>query len=73
MAFNGHRRDDETTDEDETPTKQPRSVKEMSAPLRSEPNEAAAPAGRAPSHRRTSNSTARQRSDSVKKARPRRC
>lgn len=69
MAFNGHQRDDETTDEDETPTKQPRS-----GYFRNEPNnEAAAAATRATSDRRTSNSTARHRSDSVKKTRPRRC
>lgn len=74
MAFNGHQRDDETTDEDETPTKQPRSAKEMPGYFRNEPNnEAAAPAGRATNDRRTSNSTARHRSDSVKKTRPRRC
>ncbi|XP_031733281.1 pantothenate kinase 2, mitochondrial isoform X2 [Anarrhichthys ocellatus] len=64
MAFNGHQREDENIDEDETPTKQPRSDKEMPD------NEAAAPAGRDTSDRRTSNSTARLRSDSVKKTRP---
>lgn len=72
MAFNGHQRDDETTDEDETPTKHPRSAKEMPGCFRSDPNnEAAAAAERATFDRRTSNSTARIRSDSVKKTRPR--
>nr|XP_020513311.1 pantothenate kinase 3-like isoform X2 [Labrus bergylta] len=64
MAFNGHQRDDEGIDEDETPTKQPRSDKEKPS------DEASASAGRAASDRRTSNSTARLRSDSVKKTRP---
>lgn len=74
MAFNGHQRDDDTVEEDETPTKQPRSNKEMPGCVRNEPNnEAAAPAGRAASERRTSNSTTRHRKDSVKKTRPRRC
>lgn len=75
MALNGHQRnDDDTIDEDETPTKQPRSNKEMPGYFRNEPsNEAAAPAGRAPADRRTSNSTTRLRKDSVKKTRPRRC
>ncbi|KAG7234610.1 hypothetical protein INR49_002239 [Caranx melampygus] len=71
MALNGHQRDDDTIDEDETPTKQPRSDKEMPGYFRNEPNnEAAAPAGRAPADRRTSNSTTRHRTDSVKKTRP---
>ncbi|XP_023148134.1 pantothenate kinase 2, mitochondrial isoform X2 [Amphiprion ocellaris] len=71
MAFNGHQRDDDTVDEDETPTKQPRSNKEMPGYFRSEPgSEAAAPAGRATPDRRSSNATARHRSDSVKKTRP---
>ncbi|XP_024123214.1 pantothenate kinase 2, mitochondrial isoform X1 [Oryzias melastigma] len=65
MAFNGHQLDD-TADEDETPSKQPRS-----GCFRQEPqSEDAAPAGRATSERRTSNSTARHRKDSVKKTRP---
>ncbi|GLD47653.1 pantothenate kinase 3-like protein [Lates japonicus] len=71
MALNGHQRDDETIDEDETPTKQPRSNKEMPGYFRNEPSgEAAAPAGRATSDRRSSNATTRHRSDSVKKTRP---
>ncbi|KAK1894591.1 Pantothenate kinase 2 mitochondrial [Dissostichus eleginoides] len=71
MASNGHQRDDESIDEDETPTKQPRSDREMPGCFRNEPdNEAASPAGRATSQRQTSNSTARLRSDSVKKTRP---
>ncbi|XP_041827540.1 pantothenate kinase 2, mitochondrial isoform X2 [Melanotaenia boesemani] len=71
MAFNGHQRDDDTVDEDETPTKQPRSNKEMPGYFRNDPqNEAGASAGRATSERRTSNSTARHRKDSVKKTRP---
>ncbi|XP_069016852.1 pantothenate kinase 2, mitochondrial isoform X2 [Embiotoca jacksoni] len=71
MAFNGHQRDDDTIDEDETPSKQPRSNKEMPGCFRNEPgDEAAAPAGRSASDRGTSNSTARHRSDSVKKTRP---
>ncbi|XP_029983215.1 pantothenate kinase 2, mitochondrial isoform X2 [Sphaeramia orbicularis] len=71
MAFNGHQRDDDIIDEDETPTKQPRSSKEMPGLCRNEPNnEAAAPAGRATTDRRTSNSTARHRKDSLKKSRP---
>ena len=75
MALNGHQHDDDTVDEDETPTKQPRSGDEVPAGyFRNEPNnEAATTAGRAASDRRTSNSTARQRTDSVKKTRPRRC
>nr|XP_020459875.1 pantothenate kinase 3-like isoform X1 [Monopterus albus] len=71
MAFNGHGNDDDTTDNDETPTKQPRSSKEMSGYFRVEPNkEAAAPAGRATSDRQMPSSTARRRSDSVRKTRP---
>lgn len=65
MAYNGHQRDDEST-EDETPTKQPR----PDAPEVPN-NEASASAGRAASDRPTSNSTPRQRIDSVKKTRPR--
>ncbi|XP_033967229.1 pantothenate kinase 2, mitochondrial isoform X2 [Gymnodraco acuticeps] len=71
MASNGHQGDDESIDEGETPTKQPRSDREMPGCFRNEPdNEAASPAGRATSQRQTSNSTARLRSDSVKKTRP---
>ncbi|XP_034015916.1 pantothenate kinase 2, mitochondrial [Thalassophryne amazonica] len=72
MAFNGHQLDNETTDEDETPTKQPRSAaKEMPGCLRNQPNnEAAAPAARATSERRTSSSTLRHRIDSFRKSRP---
>lgn len=72
MAFNGHQRDDDdTVDEDETPSKQPRSNKEMPGCFRNEPGgETAAAAGRATPDRRSSNSTARHRSDSVKKTRP---
>ncbi|XP_035465575.1 pantothenate kinase 2, mitochondrial [Scophthalmus maximus] len=76
MAHNGHQRggdDDDAIDgDDETPTKQPRSDDELPASCRrSEPDgEAAAAGGRAPSDGRTSNSTARRRSDSVKKTRP---
>ncbi|XP_038584193.1 pantothenate kinase 2, mitochondrial isoform X2 [Micropterus salmoides] len=71
MSFNGHQRDDERIDGDETPTKQPRSNKEMPDCFSSEPNnEASASAGGATPDRRTSNSTARQRHDSVKKTRP---
>lgn len=74
MAFNGHQREDEGIDEDETPTKQPRSEKEMPGCFKTEPhNEASASAGRSTSERRTSNSTMRHRADSVKKTRPRRC
>ncbi|XP_068436947.1 pantothenate kinase 2, mitochondrial isoform X2 [Clinocottus analis] len=61
MAFNGHQREDENIDEDETPTKQPRNEPD---------NEAAASAGRDASDRRSANSTLRHRSDSVKKTRP---
>lgn len=61
MAFNGHQREDENIDEDETPTKQPRNEPD---------DEAAAPAARDASDRRSSNSTPRHRSDSVKKTRP---
>ncbi|XP_071354460.1 pantothenate kinase 2, mitochondrial isoform X2 [Trachinotus anak] len=71
MALNGHQCDDDTIDEDETPTKQPRSNKEMPGYFRNESNnEAASPAGRATSDRRTSNSTTRHRIDSLKKTRP---
>ncbi len=74
MAFNGHQRDDESIDEDETPTKQPRSNKEMPGYFSNEPNnEASSSAGRSTADRRTANSTARQRVDSVKKTRPRKC
>lgn len=73
MAFNGHQRDDESIDEDETPTKQLRSNKEMPGYFSEESNnEAAASADRTASDR-TSSSTARHRVDSVKKTRPRRC
>ncbi|KAK7904128.1 hypothetical protein WMY93_016735 [Mugilogobius chulae] len=70
MAFNGHHRDDDIIDEDETPKKLPRSSKEMLPGVyRSDPRtEAAAAPG--PSERRTSSATARLRSDSVKKSRP---
>ncbi|XP_028250878.1 pantothenate kinase 2, mitochondrial isoform X2 [Parambassis ranga] len=73
MAFNGHQReDDNSIDEDETPSKQLRSNNETPpGHFRNEPNnEAAAPAGRATSDRRTSNSTTRHRHDSMKKTRP---
>ncbi|CAG5866843.1 unnamed protein product [Menidia menidia] len=71
MAFNGHQRDGDTVDEDETPSKQPRSNKEMPGHFRNDPkNEASAPAGKATPERRTSNSTTRHRKDSVKKTRP---
>ncbi|XP_037341802.2 pantothenate kinase 2, mitochondrial isoform X2 [Pungitius pungitius] len=71
MSFNGHKREDENIGEDETPTKQPRSDMEMPSCLRNDPdNEAASSAGRDTSDRRTSNATARHRSDSVKKTRP---
>ena len=75
MAFNGHQRgDDDAVDEDETPSKQPRSNKEMPDYFRNEPkSDAAAAAGRATAERRTSNSTARHRKDSGKKTRPRTC
>lgn len=73
MAFNGHQRDDESIDEDETPTKQPRSNKEMPSYPGDQPNnEASASAGRTASDR-TAGSTRRHRVDSVKKTRPRRC
>lgn len=73
MAFNGHQRDDDDIiDEDETPSKQPRSEKEMPGYFRNEPNnETATTAGSATSERRTSHSATRQRHDSVKKMRPR--
>lgn len=71
MAHNGLQHDDATVDEDETPTKLPRSSSEMPADLREEPEpEPAAAAGKSTSDRRTSNSTARHRKDSVKKTRP---
>ncbi|XP_047467713.1 pantothenate kinase 2, mitochondrial isoform X2 [Mugil cephalus] len=71
MAFNGHQCEDGSVDEDETPSKQPRSDKEMPGYFRNEPNnEAAAPAGRAAADRRSSNATSRHRKDSVKKTRP---
>ncbi|XP_013765131.1 pantothenate kinase 2, mitochondrial [Pundamilia nyererei] len=56
MAFNGHQRDDDDIiDENETPSKQPRSDKEMPVHFRNEPNsESATTAGRATSDRRTS-------------------
>ncbi|CAB1457577.1 unnamed protein product [Pleuronectes platessa] len=74
MAHNGLQREDATVDEDETPTKQPRSSAEMPGDLRDEPgSSAAAAAGGAAPDRRASNSTARLRSDSIKKTRPRRC
>lgn len=78
MAFNGHQHDAETIDDDDsqdgTPTKQPRSGTEGPAYWRAEPNdEAVGSAGRAAAAAggRTSSSRARQRSDSVKKTRPR--
>lgn len=72
MAFNGHQRDDDDIiDENETPSKQPRSDKEMPVHFRNEPNsESATTAGRATSDRRTSQSATRHRHDSVKKTRP---
>nr|XP_040054644.1 pantothenate kinase 2, mitochondrial isoform X2 [Gasterosteus aculeatus aculeatus] len=71
MAFNGYKREDENIGEDETPTKQPRSDMEMHGGFTHDPdNEAASSAGRDTSDRRTSNATARHRSDSVKKTRP---
>ncbi|XP_029350327.1 pantothenate kinase 2, mitochondrial isoform X2 [Echeneis naucrates] len=71
MALNGHQRDEDTTDGDETPTKHPRSDGEKPGHPRNEPGgEAAGPAGRAAADRRTSNSTTRRRTDSVKKTRP---
>lgn len=74
MAFNGHQRDDDAVDEDETPKKQPRSNQEMPGSVRNEAkNEAGARAATATSERRTSNATTRHRIDSVKKTRPRRC
>lgn len=73
MAFNGHQRDDDSIDEDETPTKQPRSNKEMPSYLGDQPNnEASDSAGRTASDR-TASLTRRLRVDSVKKTRPRRC
>lgn len=69
MAFNGFR--GESVAEDETPTKQPRSSKEVAGCSAEEANnEAASSAAR---RERSSGSTARQRADSVKKTRPRRC
>lgn len=74
MAFNGHQRDDGGIDEDETPTKQPRSDKEKPGySLQGPNNEVSSSAEVSTSDRRTSNSTARHRRDSVKKTRPRRC
>lgn len=75
MAFNGHQRDDDDIiDENETPSKQPRSDKEMPVHFRNEPNsESATTAGRATSDRRASQSATRHRHDSVKKTRPRMC
>lgn len=72
MAFNGHQRDDDDIiDENETPSKQPRSDKEMPVHFRNEPtSESATTAGRATSDRRTSQSATRHRHDSVKKTRP---
>lgn len=67
MAFNGFQRSD---DEDDTPTKQPRSCKEMPAHCAGEANNEAAASGRT---ERTSGSRPRQRADSAKKSRPRRC
>lgn len=71
MEFNGFQRNDETVAEDETPTKQPRSSKEMPGYSAEGPkDEAAASAART---ERSSGSAARPRLDSVKKTRPRRC
>lgn len=71
MESNGFQRNDETIAEDETPTKQPRSSKEMPGYSPEEANnEAATSAARA---ERTCGSTARQAVDSGKKTRPRRC
>lgn len=73
MAFNGHQRDDGSIDEDETPTKQPWSNKEMPGYFEDQPNnEASDSAGRTASDR-TASSTRRHRVDSAKKTRPRRC
>lgn len=77
MAFNGHQHDADTIDDDDdqdgTPTKQPCSDTGGPAYWRAEPDdEAVGPAGRAAAAGgRTSSSRARQRSDSVKKTRPR--
>ncbi|XP_053700860.1 pantothenate kinase 2, mitochondrial [Synchiropus splendidus] len=68
MAFNGHCRDDDTADDNGTPSKQPRSAGDELSYSRDD--EAAGPASRAAADRRTSNATARHRADSVKKARP---
>ncbi|XP_056914243.1 pantothenate kinase 2, mitochondrial isoform X2 [Takifugu flavidus] len=68
MEFNGFQRNDETVAEDETPTKQPRSSKEMPGYSAEGPkDEAAASAART---ERSSGSAARPRLDSVKKTRP---
>lgn len=75
MAFNGHQHDADTIDDDldGTPSKQPRSDTECPAYWTAEPDdEAIGPAGRATAAAgQTSSSRARQRSDSVKKTRPR--
>lgn len=80
MAFNGHQHDVDTIDnranddeQDGTPTKLSRSDTEGPVDPRAEPdNEPVGPAGRvAGASGRTSSSRARQRSDSVKKTRPR--
>lgn len=77
MAFNGHQHDADTIDDDDdqdgTPTKQPRSDTEGLAYWKAEPDdEAVGPAGRAAAAAgRASSSRVRQRSDSVKKTRPR--
>lgn len=76
MAFNGHQHDADTIDDDDqdgTPTKQSRSDNEGPAHWTAEPDyEAVGPAGRAAAATgQTSSSRPRQRSDSVKKTRPR--
>lgn len=75
MAFNGHQHDVDTIDDDQdgTPTKQPRSETEGPAYRTAEPDdEAVGLAGRAAAAvGRTSSSRARQRSDSMKRTRPR--
>ncbi|KAM8833711.1 pantothenate kinase 2, mitochondrial [Synchiropus picturatus] len=71
MAFNGHCRDDDTADDNGTPSKQPRSAgDELGCSRDDADNEAAGPASRATADRRTSHATSRHRADSVKKARP---
>lgn len=71
MESNGFQRNNETIAEDETPTKPPRSSREMpGCPPGEASDEAASPAATA---ERTCGSSARQAADSVKKTRPRRC